>query len=1376
MSKKGDASPAGFWGQPDSEAALHRSEALVETLDDGLVRLDTDGRVAAVNDVVVERLGYARSEVVGEHVSVLLGEEDAGRLETTVDALADDATADDVVTLDVTVRTAGGDPAARELRVNPVVVDDEHRGTVVVVREDTDQEPSRVRQRERTLLDRVFEASPIGICALGPNGEVITINDRAAEIFGNDPDQPSIEQYEPSEWEMYDEDGERIPPGSRPFGRVVATGERVTDFEAQVERQDGRRVWLSYNAVPVFGADGDLSMVVVTYEDVTQRKEREQQLRREQNQTEKLLQTVPVALSVEDTDGETVLANERAREFLGLSEGEFDDRDDLAGWQLYDEDGTPITREETPTARVRANGEPVFDEEVAVEPPERERLWFRVNAAPIYDADGNLDRVVTAGEDVTELKKRERQLERRKEELETELSEILGRVSDAFFALDEEFCFTHVNDRANELINPEGEALLGENLWEQFPEATERKFETYYRHAMDEQEAVSFEEYYPAPLDTWFEVRAYPSETGLSVYFHDVTERKERERRYRALAENFPNGAVMLFDDDLRYTLVAGQAFDGIDVDVDDVEGNRLDEVWGTETVDTLQSAYEGALAGEERSIEVTYAGRDWLVYVTPITDEVGNVFGGMAMTQDITERKAHEETLAKYETIVETINDGIYVVDEDGRYTMVNDAYTELTGYGREDLLGQHASQFLDEETLEEASAIREEMAQGDVDNPTMEATIETAGGEEVPVEAAFASLPADDRSERVGVVRDITERVEQRRQVEESERRYRTLVENFPNGAVGLFDDDLRYTAVGGQLVEAQGIDPDDRIGSRVHSIYPDELVDEVEPHFRAALDGEASSFETEYHGRYLSAHTLPVGGEDGDGDVDTGMLVVQDITDRKEMEQELRESEAKFRTLAENLEEIVWMSTPDTDEMLYINPMYEMVWGRERETLYENPRSFIDAIHHEDRERVRESYSQLPDEEYDEEFRVVRPDGDVRWVHARGAPVHDEDGNMSRIVGIAEDVTERKERERALEKSERRYRTLAEHFPNGAVGVYDESLQYTLTEGAVLGDNLPESDQLEGRRIPDVYPEETVADLEPLFRAAVDEGETGSTTAEFGGRIWRVWATPLRDADDEIFAGLSFTQDITEQVEREQKLEELVERLEESNERLEQFAYAASHDLQEPLRMVSSYLSLIERRYEDDLDEEAMEFLEFAVDGAERMRGMIDALLKYSRVETRGDPFEPIDLEDIVADAKADLRMKLEETDADVTVESLPKVAGDEEQLRQVFQNLVDNALEYSGDEPPTVHISADRHGDEWHVSVRDEGIGIEPDQTEEVFEVFQRLHTQDEHAGTGIGLALCRRIVERHDGEIWVESEPGEGSTFTFTLPTLEGTHD
>jgi len=248
-----------------------------------------------------------------------------------------------------------------------------------------------------------------------------------------------------------------------------------------------------------------------------------------------------------------------------------------------------------------------------------------------------------------------------------------------------------------------------------------------------------------------------------------------------------------------------------------------------------------------------------------------------------------------------------------------------------------------------------------------------------------------------------------------------------------------------------------------------------------------------------------------------------------------------------------------------------------------------------------------------------------------------------------------------------------------------------------------------------------------------------------------------------------------EISERQDVEQSLAERAEELARSNSELEQFAYVTSHDLKEPLRMVTSYLQLLERRYKDSLDDDATDFIEFAVDGALRMRGLIDGLLAYSRVGTHGEPFGPIDVNDSVRLAIANLETAISESGATVTVDKLPTVVADGTQLVQLFQNLIGNAIKFRDGKPPAVHVGVESKRDHWLFCVRDNGIGISSQYSERIFVIFQRLHARDEYPGTGIGLAICRKIVERHGGQIWVKSRRGRGATFYFTIPNRTKLH-
>jgi PAS domain S-box-containing protein len=255
-----------------------------------------------------------------------------------------------------------------------------------------------------------------------------------------------------------------------------------------------------------------------------------------------------------------------------------------------------------------------------------------------------------------------------------------------------------------------------------------------------------------------------------------------------------------------------------------------------------------------------------------------------------------------------------------------------------------------------------------------------------------------------------------------------------------------------------------------------------------------------------------------------------------------------------------------------------------------------------------------------------------------------------------------------------------------------------------------------------------------------------------------------SPIRDRSGVLVGASTIARDISLRKQAERAAE-----LERSNAELETFAYVASHDLQEPLRMVASYVQLLQRRYEGKLDEDADEFIGYAVDGAQRMQALINDLLSYSRVGGAAIAHDPVDLEAALARATARLEAVIEESGATIRHDRLPTVTGDEAQLVQLLQNLLGNALKFRGAAAPEIEVRAERGAAEWTFSVADNGIGIEPQHAERIFGMFKRLHTREEYPGTGIGLTICEKIVERHGGRIWVSGVPGRGSTFYFTLP-------
>jgi PAS domain S-box-containing protein len=383
--------------------------------------------------------------------------------------------------------------------------------------------------------------------------------------------------------------------------------------------------------------------------------------------------------------------------------------------------------------------------------------------------------------------------------------------------------------------------------------------------------------------------------------------------------------------------------------------------------------------------------------------------------------------------------------------------------------------------------------------------------------------------------------------------------------------------------------------------------------------------------------------------------------------------------------------------------------------------------------------------------------------------------------RIKELEKETLERRRVEKALQRTKEELETIVDSVP-ALIAYKDSKNRYIrINKSYAEAINLPR-DHIEGKSAFDIASNREFAErywrddkeviasgtpkrniVEPLV---FDETKTGQTDK-----------IPYRDDEGNILGVIVFCIDITSRVRAEKALRDRTEALERSNRELEQFAYVASHDLQEPLRMVASYTQLLAKRYKGKLDADADEFIAYAVDGATRMQALINDLLTYSRVGTRGKDFKPTNSEAVLERTLKNLQNAVEESGAKVTYDTLPTLMADDMQLGQLFQNLIGNALRFHGEEPPRIHVSAQKNENQWVFSVHDNGIGIDPEFTERIFIIFQRLHKRREYPGTGIGLAICKKIVERHGGRIWVESKPEKGSTFYFTIPLRgENSHE
>jgi len=510
-------------------------------------------------------------------------------------------------------------------------------------------------------------------------------------------------------------------------------------------------------------------------------------------------------------------------------------------------------------------------------------------------------------------------------------------------------------------------------------------------------------------------------------------------------------------------------------------------------------------------------------------------------------------------------------------------------------------------------------------------------------------------------------------------------------------------------------------------------------------------------------------------GSGEVAGLMGAIIDITGRKQAEAALRENEERFRRTFELAGSGVAHIGMDR-RFIRVNPrLCEILGYAEDELLRLTGRQIS---HPEDLDVINAQRPRLYAGEIDSvrvEKRYVRKDGSVVWVSFAMVVERDAAGEPQYEIAFFDDITARKQAEAALSASEALYRQTFELATAGIahVDLTGRFMKVNRSLCEILGYSEKE---LIGRSVKELsHPADR--DLTDAQRARVHEGELDSVRFEKrylkkGGSI--VWAdlavAVARDAHGHPQYEVALFDDITARKAAEAALREAHEELKRSNSELEQFAYVASHDLQEPLRMVSSYTQLLMRRYGDKLDGDAKEFTAFIVDGATRMKQLIEDLLAYSRVGTRDRNFKPVDAESSLKRALTNLRAAIQGSGATLTQDKLPTIHCDEAQLAQLFQNLIGNALKFrKPDAAPAVHVGAADRGAEWEFTVRDNGIGIEPQYFERIFMVFQRLHDKGEYPGTGIGLAIVKKVVERHGGRIWVQSQPGAGTTFHFTMP-------
>jgi len=770
------------------------------------------------------------------------------------------------------------------------------------------------------------------------------------------------------------------------------------------------------------------------------------------------------------------------------------------------------------------------------------------------------------------------------------------------------------------------------------------------------------------------------------------------------------------------------------------------------------------------------------------IKDQSGNVIGGLESFEDITQRKIAEKDLQeseqKFRSLVENLNVGVYrnTVDFGGDFIQVNPAFARIFGYeSTSEIMETKVIDFFPdpsdritflEDLKKEGSIIDRELHLKKKDNTPIWVSV-----------SAKAHYNEQDTIEWVdGIIEDINHRKISEEALIKSEERYRSIVENINDGfCIHDFEGNIQDCNENFALM--LGSVPEEIIGTNLDDFSSNKMMLEKNNVIRelkktGIVEFDADLLKKDGNRCYYNIKSSVVSGKNGD----KVHSFLRDVTKRREMEEILHESEIKSQKRLAEIEAI-YNSAPIGLCVLDRNLRFVRINDRMAKINGFPPEEHIGKTIQEMVPDLAEQGEAVAKEVFEtkkkvmgREFNGITPakPGVLRTWIEQWYPVKDSSNQIIGINVAVLEITDIKRADKALKKSEEKLRLAIEGadavmwFWNLEKDVFEWTDRYINIFGTKPDPAMSYHDFLKS-----VHPE----DREKVKNATQRVMQYGEDFKVELRTIWPDrsihWVYSLGrlfyDFQGKPKEMIGIAIDITPSKLAEQELQETLKQLKRSNAELEQFAYVASHDLQEPLRMITSFLQLLQRRYENQIDSDANEFIQFAVDGAARMQELVNDLLTYSRIGRKTGKFEYVNTEDILKQITFDSRLLIEENNAHIHYDSLPLVWADYTQMVQVFQNLISNSIKYNEQENPTINISAEKKVNDWVFKVEDNGIGIDPKHRVHIFKIFQRLHGRDEYDGTGIGLAIVKRIVEQHGGMIWYESKPGEGSIFYFSIP-------
>jgi PAS domain S-box-containing protein len=761
----------------------------------------------------------------------------------------------------------------------------------------------------------------------------------------------------------------------------------------------------------------------------------------------------------------------------------------------------------------------------------------------------------------------------------------------------------------------------------------------------------------------------------------------------------------------------------------------------------------------------------------TPITAD-GLVFG---YGKDITELKQAETNLLLYKKVIEMSRDGIGIINIVNGEVYTNKSFRDLIHLTEGEIKGMEDAISLYEDK-EQARSMFQTLASGNYWNGDVQLRSRT--GE--LIDFYLSAGPVMDEQGRqialFGVHTDIRERKKLERRLVEYNSRITNILESITDGFFSV-DHEWKVTYWNKEAERLLQKKRSEILGQNLWSQFADAMSLQFYTEYHRAVSEKTSVHFEEFFpplGVWVEVSAYP--SQDGLS------IYFKDITERKQAEEAIRLSNERYDLVARATSDAIWDWDLVTGRTIRTGDGFTALFGYDKEDANNDPEFWNNRVHPEDLVRVHASHELVFSDPkaffWEEEYRFLKANGFYAWVYDKGTIIRNEQGEAIRMIGATQDITQQKEQVNEIIRIQQNLDTLI-NSTTDLIWSVDGDMRI-ISANRAFCDSIA---QLTGKQVvegmllyDESFPQEVREFWHQRYQKALSgEGFSVEDAFIYPGKEEKQHAiitfTPIFDKAGEVRGVACFAKDVTAIKQSAEQLEELnrqllrkTEELASSNVELERFAYVASHDLQEPLRMVSSFLQLLKKKYNTQLDETGQGYIDFAVDGAERMKRLIKDLLDYSRLDSKEEDLDDTDMNQVVQEVIYTLGERIRKQNAIVETGPLPMLPKTHRtQLFQLMQNLISNGLKYNKTEQPTVRVHALEQADHWLFEVRDNGIGIDPKYFDKIFVIFQRLHNRTQYSGTGIGLAVCKKIVERAGGMIWVKSVPDSGSSFYFTIP-------